>query len=335
MGAEIEAENKPKTSSEPTPTTAPAVTLPQSTKRQVSFELKIEDARTNIDKKVEYPTKGHLLFCGGGSFDENTNTANARIIYNELVKLAPKAPLTDKKKLIFIPTASGLLSQVAETISGRNFLKDAWQHRGFDEVEILHFPDDNSHKPEEKIALIHRCFENATAVWINGGDQERLLRYLGTEFEQKTRNLLNNGGVVGGTSAGTAFLSHTMIADQNINTNNLKITIKIGTGFPTLPGLVPEQHFSARHRNNRLEVVLDFLSKNDKNSIPWGMAVDENTAVIVNIGEKNCRVVGQDHAHIYSLNGQGEFVNTTISSKDPQFDLSKLILANSEKKIQK
>lgn len=331
MGLQTEEDNKPKTGANQAPSTsANTVELPKA-KRLVSFEFQIEDSRTKLDKKVEYPKRGHLVLCGGGSFDENSNTTNARIIYKELAALAPKSPLTEKKKIIFIPTASAGLSAVAETINGRNLIKDAWKHRGFDEVEILHFPDDNSQKPEEKIEMINRCFENATAIWINGGDQERLLR-LGTEFEEKAHALLNSGGVVGGTSAGTAFLSDTIVVDQNIDTNNLKINIKIGTGLPTLRGLVPEQHFSARHRNNRLEEVLDFLSKKDKGSTPWGMAVDENTAAIVNIADKNFRVLGQDHVHIFSLNDQGKFVSKTVSGKDPVFDLSKLILVNTEKK---
>ena len=57
----------------------------------------------------------------------------------------------------------------------------------------------------------------ANAVFFTGGDQSDLTRdMLGTKLLQKVFDIYNNGGTVGGTSAGAAVMSEVMITGNEL-----------------------------------------------------------------------------------------------------------------------
>src|SRR5690606_9814305 len=108
-----------------------------------------------------------------------------------------------------------------------------WLERGIGAVEILHTRDRAVADTPEFTEPLRR----ATAVWLSGGAQSRLAEaYGGTAVEREILAVLARGGAVGGTSAGAAIQSPTMIAGGNP-------VPEIAQGFALLPGTIVDQHF--------------------------------------------------------------------------------------------
>ena len=196
------------------------------------------------------PVPGALVIVGGGKLP-----AAARDQFFQL------AGGKDKARLVVLPTASASADDPARA---DDFLKQ-WKELGPASVELLHTRD---RKRADDPAFVKPLAE-ATAVWISGGDQNRLVAaYHGTAVEKELHQLLARGGVVGGTSAGAAVLSDLMIGGGTTEA-------RTGPGFGLLPGIVIDQHFVARNRIGRLRGVLD------RNPGYAGLGIDEGTAVVV------------------------------------------------------
>ena len=94
------------------------------------------------------------------------------------------------------------------------------------DVQLLHTRSKDKANEEAFVAPL----KEATAVWLGGGDQSKIAEaYLGTAVERELLALLARGGVIGGTSAGAAIQSKTMIAGGQTEP-------QMGTGFDLLPG---------------------------------------------------------------------------------------------------
>ena len=144
------------------------------------------------------------------------------------------------------------------------------------------------------------------AIWFVGGDQTLITKVLlnkdGTDTEVlgSIREVFHNGGVIGGTSAGAAIMSETMIAGGN-STGALfegfkqdytsmdeqeygPVVTRKGVNFFTYGTI--DQHFDRKARLGRL--IVSLLEQADSQP---GYGVDEGTAMVV----KNdiATVVGQ------------------------------------------
>jgi len=138
----------------------------------------------------------------------------------------------------------------------------------------------------------------AQGVWFTGGDQSRIIRAFRPEleaeyFEQEgltstaidraVRVQLRKGGVIGGTSAGAAIMSKRMIAGGRPSNAILhgvsEAGVRLTTGMDYLPFGIVDQHFFARGRIGRLLVALFHTGEK------WGIGVDENSALLVRLGE--------------------------------------------------
>jgi cyanophycinase len=115
--------------------------------------------------------------------------------------------------------------------------------------------------------------------------------YLGTAVERALRGVLDRGGVIGGTSAGTALMSRVMITGGQDKAT-------VGTGFGFLPGVIIDQHALRRNRVNRLLGVLA-----DHPDLA-GVAIDEATALVVRQGR--WRVVGSSYVVVCRSPGDGK-----------------------------
>jgi cyanophycinase len=118
-------------------------------------------------------------------------------------------------------------------------------------------------------ANFRKPLTNATGVWFIGGIQERLTEvYRGTKAEAAIRDVLERGGVVGGTSAGAAVMSPVMIRGGIEQA-------EIGEGFGFLPGTVIDQHFIKRRREVRR---VNAVSAHPR---LVGLGIDEGTILVV------------------------------------------------------
>jgi cyanophycinase len=136
---------------------------------------------------------------------------------------------------------------------------------------------------------IARQLDGVTGVWFPGGDQVRLAGVLrGTALLRAIRERFRAGAVVGGTSAGAAIMSDSMITGNQSRPGEDTVgyfgdefpaiarrTIEVAPGFGFLHGAMVDQHFVRRERHNRLlSVVLERPSL-------LGVGIDEGTAIEV------------------------------------------------------
>ncbi|HXY30996.1 MAG TPA: cyanophycinase [Gemmatimonadaceae bacterium] len=154
-------------------------------------------------------------------------------------------------------------------------------------------------------SVVH-LLDSATGIWFSGGDQLRLARVLrGTATLAAMHRRYDAGAVVGGTSAGAAVMSDSMITGNQTRPDSDHVgyygedfptvarhTIEVVPGFAFLPRTVVDQHFLRRQRENRLlAVILERPSL-------IGVGIDEGTALRVD-PDGIWRVVGASAVEIY------------------------------------
>lgn len=208
--------------------------------------------------------RGALVLVGGGDIPE--------AIRREFFRLAGGA----KAKIVWIPTASvdaddapRLQKQLA-----------SWQALRPEALTVLHTRDRQRANTPEFVAAL----KQATAVWLTGGDQAKLLdTYAGTAVSTELRALLQRGGVIGGTSAGAM-----VIGTRTIERG--QFTPSVRKGFDLWPGVVVDSHFLQRNRVDRL---LKALAQSPG---CWGVGLDEGTAIVVQ--GRTFRVWGSGYATV-------------------------------------
>jgi len=193
---------------------------------------------------------GTRLLAGGGKLPPE--------IFARFLELAGG----DRAKVVLIPTASQTADDPKENEDTLRLYRERLPGA---EVTLLHTRDRAVADDETFCVPLAR----ATGVWMTGGAQDRLASaYLGTRVERELMAVLARGGVIGGTSAGTAIQTRTMIE------SGLEKPI-VATGFDFVPGAVSDQHFLKRKRLPRLLKVLA------QHPGLFGIGVDEGTAAVV------------------------------------------------------
>ncbi len=131
------------------------------------------------------------------------------------------------------------------------------------------------------------ALDSTTGIWFTGGDQTRLTAILsGTNVLGAMLRRYRAGAVVGGTSAGAAIMSDSMLTGNQRRPDSLgyygdefpviaRRTIEVVPGLGFLPGAIVDQHFLRRERHNRL------LSAVLERPTLLGLGIDEGTAVEV------------------------------------------------------
>ncbi|MBA3545845.1 MAG: cyanophycinase [Nannocystis sp.] len=118
--------------------------------------------------------------------------------------------------------------------------------------------------------------EQATGVFLTGGNQLQLSTMLGgTPVARIIRRLNARGVTVGGTSAGAAVLSEHMIAFGQGGATPRAGLASLAPGFGLTNRIVIDQHFRQRDRLGRLLSVLAF------NPFAVGIGLDEDTAAFI------------------------------------------------------
>ena len=200
------------------------------------------------------PPKGHLVLIGGGDKPDAA--------MRKFVELAggPGAPIA------VLPTAS------SSKKTGPNQKKQFEQEFGCTDVTVVPIKERAQSFDEGFV----KTLAGARGIFFSGGDQALIIRAMrGTPAGDAVATAFAAGAVVGGTSAGTACQSPLMITGNGnfkvIEANNVELWE--GLGF--FAGVIVDQHFVARQRQNRLiSVILEHPEL-------LGVGVDEDTAVWV------------------------------------------------------
>ena len=153
----------------------------------------------------------------------------------------------------------------------------AWMHdfaiAGARNVEIP-IVDRRSRAQDARIADLVR---EADGVFLGGGDQVHLVATLGgSRVERAMRDAYARGAVIGGTSAGAAALTETIMAGGERDERGELVDLYTGPGFGFLGfRAVIDTHFAERRRLHRLFVAIA------ANPDLMGLGIDEDTALVV------------------------------------------------------
>ncbi len=208
------------------------------------------------------PPPTHLVAVGGGGVSDE--------MYRHLLALSP----ADTPRVLVIPHAARVENLESR---GRDMTK-TFQDLGVSEIDVL----DLEH-PERALRAIGR----ADVIWMPGGIQRRLMRALDeADVADAIRERFAAGIPVGGTSAGAAIMSETMLAGSRRDDETGVQTPIISHGLGFWPPVIVDQHFTERDRLGRLE--------NAVREHPGlvGVGIDERTAVVVGNGTR-FRVMGE------------------------------------------
>jgi cyanophycinase len=208
-------------------------------------------------------TAPRLVIIGGA--EDRTGEC---VILRKFVSLAGGAAA----RIVVLPAASEIASQLGVEYS------ELFRSFGAQHVEALAIETREAAKDTAAIALV----SGASGLFLTGGDQLRLMNLLGgTQLDVEIHRRSAQGMVVGGTSAGAAVMSATMIVDGHSDAPRLG-TVQTGPGLELIRGVIIDQHFAQRGRIGRLLSVVALFPHE------LGIGIDEDTALVV---ESNVGVV--------------------------------------------
>jgi cyanophycinase len=167
----------------------------------------------------------------------------------------------------------GLTTASSDPVRSAVHWKDAFAAAGARNVE---FPivDRRERAQDQRIAQL---ILDARGIFLGGGDQVNLVAVLsGSRVARAIREAYARGAVVGGTSAGAAAMSETILAGGEVDTRGEIIARHLGPGLGLIGfSSVIDTHFTQRGRLQRL------FRRVAENPELRGLGIDEDTALIV------------------------------------------------------
>ena len=181
------------------------------------------------------PENGTLVIVGGGKLDH--------VILERFIELAGGPDAT----IVVIPTAGGGNNYNNNSGGAGNLRK-----YGATNVTVLHTNDKNIANSDEFVKPLLA----AKAVWFGGGRQWRLVdAYKDTKTEKLFWEVLNRGGVIGGTSAGVTIQGSYLARGDTKNNQIMMGDHEAGFGF--IKNVAIDQHLLARNRHFDMFDILE------------------------------------------------------------------------------
>lgn len=197
----------------------------------------------------------------------------------------------DGGRIVALTTAS-----VDPSSSAREWM-NAFAEAGAENVTIP-VVDSRDRAQDRKVAAMIR---GADGIFLGGGDQVHLVATIGgSRVERALRDAYADGAVIGGTSAGAAALTETILAGGEPDEYGQMIDLHLGPGFGMLGfRAVIDTHFAQRRRLQRLFMVVA------QNPELMGLGIDEDTAIVI-------------HGHLGEVTGRGSV--TFVDGRGIRFD---------------
>lgn len=165
--------------------------------------------------------------------------------------------------------------------TGKSYTK-AFKRLGAKKIDVLDVSEREDTSQEKNIELVKK----ATGLFFTGGDQIHITSLLGgTTLQKIIHEQYESGLIVGGTSAGAAMMSNSMLLNGAGEENPRLGGVEIGPGMDLIVGAMIDTHFSQRGRFGRLLAAVAHYPQD------LGIGIDENTAMIVN--KKDFTVIGE------------------------------------------
>jgi cyanophycinase len=213
-------------------------------------------------------TKGKLVIIGGGEDKEGDC-----IILKEFIRLAGEA----KARIAIMTVATDSPEESADEY------QKVFKKLGVDDARMV----DVSRRKDVHDPKALEIIEQASAIFFTGGDQLHITSLLGgTEMQELLHRKYEEGAVLGGTSAGAAMMSHSMIIRGESNCTPRLGGTEIGPGMNFLPDTMIDTHFSQRGRIGRLLTAIAHYPQD------IGFGIDENTALVKSDGK--LEVIGEN-----------------------------------------
>jgi cyanophycinase len=201
--------------------------------------------------------RGKLVIVGGAEDKEDEC-----LILKEFTRLAKGA----KSRIVLMTVATNHPAEVSREY------RAVFRRLDVDDIEVV----DVSTRED---AALHESLEKikqATALYFTGGDQLHITSLLGgTEMQKLIHERYERGLLIGGTSAGAAMMSNSMILEGGGEENPRAEAVRIGPGMDLLIGSMIDTHFSQRGRHGRLLTAVAHYPQD------LGLGIDENTALVV------------------------------------------------------
>ncbi len=248
-----------------------------------AFRRHLRDRARGSFPPAEFPDpvvqNGALVIVGGGRMPA--------VIWERFVELAGGV----EARIVVVPTASG--GPIPEDPS-RLIDFSLIHEQEPAEIGILRGRTPDEIETDEQIAMLKR----ATGIWFGGGRQWRFLdAYEGTQVIELFHDVLDRGGVIGGSSAGATIQGDYLVRGNPLGNTDM-MALGYERGFAFLPGVAIDQHFSERDRFDDLKRVVNRFPQ------VLGLGIDEGTALVVQgaIAE----IIGRGAAHILDRRGERE-----------------------------
>lgn len=215
------------------------------------------------------PSNGTLIILGGGDLSES--------LIKRFIQLGGglDAPM------VIIPTADGQ-DNYDDNFGEAGMLKKI----GATNVKVLHTTDREIANTESFVEPLI----DAKVVWFSGGRQWRLIdAYKNTLTEKMLWKVLENGGVIGGSSAGATIQGSFLVRGDTRNNQIMLGDHQEGFGF--LKNAAIDQHVLARNRH------FDMIEILTQRPELLGIGIDESTGIIVNGNQ--FEVIGESYVVVY------------------------------------
>ena len=214
------------------------------------------------------PDNGSLLLVGGGVTPE---------IGRQFIALAGGVEVP----MVVIPTAGGTAEYSQQTP-----VSQLLGQLGAKQVEVVHT---NDRELASSLDFVQPLV-TAKGVFFEGGRQWRLVdAYQGTRTEQMFWQVLERGGVIGGSSAG-ATIQGSFLARGDTRHNQIMVGDH-QQGFGFLKNVTVDQHTLARNRHYDMFQILQERPE------LLGLSIDEMTGIVV-AGDQ-FEVIGESYVLVY------------------------------------
>lgn len=188
---------------------------------------------------------------------------------------------TDNKDVLqkFLSLAGGLRQPIMVITAASTVPDDVWEmyRVAFDDLQasdVTHVRITSRAEAEDE--QLAQRMARAGGIFMTGGDQKRLMAFLGgTRVDQAMRQAYADGACIAGTSAGASGMCTHMLAEGKAELVPEKGAVRLGAGLGYITRVIIDQHFSQRHRLNRL------LSVVAQSPFLLGAGIDEDTALMV------------------------------------------------------
>lgn len=221
------------------------------------------------DMKTIGPANGTLIILGGGDLSES--------LIKSFIQIGGGLDVP----MVIIPTADGQ-EKYDENFGEAGMLKKL----GASNVKILHTTDRKTANTESFV----KPLVNAKVVWFSGGRQWRLVdAYKNTLTEKMLWKVLENGGVIGGSSAGATIQGSFLVRGDTKNNQIMMGDHQEGFGF--LKNSAIDQHVLARNRH------FDMIEILTQRPELLGIGIDESTGIIVKGNQ--FEVIGDSYVVVY------------------------------------